>query len=156
MAQIYRVEGKGSATIHDVIFSTTPLSTPLPNSPKLRNLLRARKRLEKGLERCAESLLSLKAYLGTLNAQHLDVSQLSQIMAGYDAAAEELDEKSIDLEEKLSALLVEIEAEQQLSATTAGNHSLATNIGVDLVIAVDGDVEIVLIYGNKIPYLLRL
>lgn len=86
--------------------------------------------------------MSLKAYLGTLNVQHLQVSQLSQIMEGYDTAAEQLDDKSLDLEEQLLALKTEIKAEQLKPTPTR------TNVGIDLVTTVDGDIEIVLIYGK--------
>lgn len=58
----------------------------------------------------------------------------------YDTAAKQFDDKSLDLEEQLSALNIEIKTEQWKPVPTR-NHALRTNVGIDLVATVDGDIE---------------
>jgi uncharacterized phage infection (PIP) family protein YhgE len=143
------VEGKGSATIHDVIFSMTPrITSVVPQSSMLKDLQHERKRLQKAFERCTESLSSLKAYLRTLNVQHLQISQLSEIMESYDAAAEQLDDKSLDLEEQISVMNAKIKVEQLKPAAPSENNNLKKSVGIDLSATVDGEIEITLMYGK--------
>lgn len=73
-------------------------------------------------------------------------------MADYDATAEQLDERTLELEQKLSDIEEEIDAERvKLRGTTVDKKlNLRATIGVFADSA--GEVEIVLIYGMSQTY----
>lgn len=101
----------------------------------------------KALQRCKKSIESVEAYLATLNVQHIDMAKLSQVVVDYDATAEQLDERTLELEQKLSDIEEEVDAEPaKLRGTTVDKKlNLRATIGVFADSA--GEVEIVLIYG---------
>ncbi|KAF9465719.1 hypothetical protein BDZ94DRAFT_1320020 [Collybia nuda] len=64
-------------------------------------------------------------------------------MESYNAAAEQLDDKSLSLEEQISAINSEIKAEQRRPAP-GGDDLLRTNIEIDLAAEASGDIEMIL------------
>lgn len=148
----FRVEGRGAATIHDVTISNIPEPDTSSTSPTLKILQAKKDRTLKALQRCKKSIESVEAYLATLNIQHIETAKLSQVVADYDATAEQLDERTLELEQKLSDIEEEIDAERvKLRGTTVDKKlNLRATIGVFADSA--GEVEIVLIYGMSQTY----
>lgn len=143
------MEGKGLATIHDVII--TMATNPQSNSSKslaLINLLRKRTRTEKALERCLEAQSSLKAYLRTLNTQYINAQELSKIIEEYEKVSEQLDDKVLDIQEQLELVIEEIKQETKLQEPNSGDK-LRTCVGIDLFATSGGQIEIILIYGKN-------
>lgn len=137
-----------------MIVSQTP-TTPASKSKSelLDSLLRKRARTEKALVRCKDALSALKAYFGTLNAQHVGVLVLPNMMESYDAAAEPWDDKALDLEEQLARVKEEIAEEQARLQKPHGEDELRTRVGIDLSAAFEGEVEITLTYGEQFQIL---
>ncbi|KAJ2931799.1 hypothetical protein H1R20_g5297, partial [Candolleomyces eurysporus] len=91
--QLFRVEGRGVATIHDVTLVTAERPPSPTTSHKLQALEVDHDKTVKALARAEKALSSLQTYLKSLNSQHLDVTKLQSIIDNYDAAAETLDDK---------------------------------------------------------------
>ncbi|KAF5374163.1 hypothetical protein D9615_008847 [Tricholomella constricta] len=142
-----RVEGRGAATIHDVTISHIPAPEAPTTSAALSTLLSKRERTLKALERCKKSMASLNSYLATLHVQHIDTAQLGKVVKEYDAAAEELDDRMLELEGQLKGMDKEVEEEKAKLAGPKRNDKLNIRAVVGVFADVEGEVEIALIYA---------
>lgn len=143
----FRVEGRGAATIHDVTISDIPQPDVLSTSPALKALQAKKQRTSKALQRCLKSIQSVEAYLGTLSVQHIDMAKIGQVVADYDVTAGQLDEQLLELEQQLSDIGEEIDAERAKLQRTTVNEKLNLRAAIGVFAESEGEVEIALIYG---------
>ena len=143
-----RVEGRGAATIHDVTISTiTP--PPIPTtSLLLEELLSKQKRVEKALARTIKSLGSLETYLYSVNAEHLQVTKLQEVVEQYDSTAAGLDEKVTRLEKELKETEEAIKKERKCLAGPTGNEKLNLKVTIGVFADSEEEIKIALIYGK--------
>jgi peptidoglycan hydrolase CwlO-like protein len=145
-----RVEGRGTATIHDVTISNI-VPPPAPTtSPTLTGLLAKQKQTEKALARANKSLDSLQTYLQSVNTGHVDVTKLHDIVRHYDETAEGLDDRVTKLEDELEELATAITAEQEKLSGPTGNQKLNLRASIGVFADSEGEVKIALIYGTFI------
>jgi DNA repair exonuclease SbcCD ATPase subunit len=142
-----RVEGRGTATIHDVTISKIVPPPIATTSAALTSLLAQQKQSEKALARAQKSLTSLETYLESVNSAHVNVSKLEDVVHHYDATAEELDNKVTKLEEQLEELKTAMKAEQAKLSGPTGNEKLDLRARISVFADFEGEVKIALIYG---------
>ncbi|KAF8148209.1 hypothetical protein B0H34DRAFT_669000 [Crassisporium funariophilum] len=142
-----RVEGRGSATIHDVTISTIVPPPALTSSDALVALCAKEKRLEKALERTKKSLASLETYLESLNVEHLKVTQLREVVKNYDETGEELDDKVTELEKELLETTAAIKEERLKISGPSGNEKLNLKASIGVFADFEGEIKIALIYA---------
>jgi hypothetical protein len=132
------------------------MSTPtIPSSSAiLEDLLSKKEWNEKALERCKKSLVSLEGYLSSMNVQHVDVTEVAKVMDNYDAVGQKLDEKVTELERVIKGIEKEISSERgRLAGPSRTNHQLTLQATISVFAELEGDVEIVLLYGKRpIPF----
>lgn len=145
------MEGRGAATIYDVTISKTPLPLAVSTSETLTALLTEREKTTKTLERCKQSISALKAYLATLNVQHVDAAQLAKLMESYDSTGEVLDDKASKLQKELNAIDTKIQEERSKLSGPESNTQLQMQATIGVFAEAAGEIEIVLIYGRLIP-----
>ncbi|KAJ7480596.1 hypothetical protein FB451DRAFT_1556197 [Mycena latifolia] len=142
-----RVEGRGSATIHDVTVSKA-IGEHVPTaSPELTALLSKRETIANALARCDKSLAALEQYLNSLTVEHLEVSQLESVMERYDSAGATLDARKSDLVEQLRAIDADVALERARITVPHENDKLHVKATVGVFAEKSGDVEIALIYA---------
>ncbi|KAK0467076.1 uncharacterized protein EV420DRAFT_1507065 [Desarmillaria tabescens] len=147
-SQSLRVEGRGPATIHDVVLSTIPPPPIATTSAKLVDLQDKRDQLQKALGRVRKALGSLESYLGTMNVQYIDPTTLTAVVDNYDSAAEKLDDRVSKLEKELKDTEDAIRTEQvALSSPPEANSLLKHRVSVGVFADSGGEVEIILIYA---------
>lgn len=142
-----RVEGHGAATIHDVSISWMPPSSPPKNSPALTALLAQREKTLKALERCKKSLEALRGYMATIRAQYVEASQLGKVIKEFDTAAEEWDDRNLELDTQLADVDKEIEKERVKLAGPKRNDKLNLRATIGVFADVEDEVEMSLIYA---------
>ena len=142
------MEGRGAATIHEVVVSKLPQAPIVSASPTLAGLLHKKERTQKALERCEKSLASLETYLGTLNVQSIDVSQIGHVMKSFDTEGEKLDDKVLELGQQLRTIENEIKVERESLTGPSKNDKLGLQAAIGIFAASEGEVEIALIYGE--------
>ncbi|KAF5374158.1 hypothetical protein D9615_008861 [Tricholomella constricta] len=143
-----RIEGRGTAIIHDVTISRIfhPRRVPV-TSPALSALLSKKDEIAKALERCKKSISSLESYLATMHIQHIDMSQIGKVLTEYDATAEKLDKRMLYLEKELAAVEKEIGDERKNLSAKAHNEQLNIRTVIGIFAEIEGEVEIALIYA---------
>ncbi|TDL13136.1 hypothetical protein BD410DRAFT_833371, partial [Rickenella mellea] len=141
------VEGRGAATIHDVTVSYTPTPPAVTTSPALNASLLKKERTQKAIERCKKSLASLETYIGTLNVERIDVSQIGSAVDKYDTEATKLDDKLLDLEKQLQEADQEIQDERKKLTGPGRNVQLGLQASIGVFAELEGEVEIALIYA---------
>ena len=140
------MEGRGAATIHDVTLSNIPQAKRV-SSAQLEELVTEKNLAEKGLVRCKKGLASLETYISSINAQHTDVADLDMVIEHYDKAAEKLDKKIIGLEKTIKKISEDIEKERTELEGSPIDAKLGLRAAIGVFAAVEGQVEIALIYG---------
>ncbi|KAG6807773.1 hypothetical protein H0H87_000966 [Tephrocybe sp. NHM501043] len=143
-----RVEGRGSATIHDVSVSNVPRLSPPTTSSTISSLNSKRERTTKALERCKKSIDSLERYLATMDVKTIDVTQVRQVVKEYEATAEELDNRALDLEAQLLEIEEQLAEERARLGASSPTSTLNKRAVIGVFADVEGEVEIVLIYGK--------
>lgn len=147
-AQSLRVEGRGNATIHDVVLSAIPRPPVASTSAKLVDLQNKRDQLQKALGRVKKALESIESYLKTMNMQSVNPNNLTAVVENYDSAAEKLDDRVLTLEKELKDIEDAIRAEQLvLSSPPEANSLLKQRVSVGVFAGTGGEVELVLIYA---------
>jgi hypothetical protein len=126
-----------------------PTPTITSSSGILEDLLSKKEWNEKALERCKKSLVSLEGYLSSLNVQHVDVTEVAKVMDNYDAVGQKLDEKVTELERIIKGIEKEIASERgRLAGPSRTNSQLTLQATTSVFAELEGDVEIVLLYGK--------
>ncbi|PPQ75228.1 hypothetical protein CVT24_007655 [Panaeolus cyanescens] len=145
----FRVEGRGAATIHDVTLSYVPRPPVQTTSATLEELLRSKKRIEKALDRASRSIASLETYLSSVNAQHLDVTKLADVVKNYEETASELDDKVTKLETEKQDVEKKIRTETEKLRSETGEYNEKLNMKASIGIFADfeGEIKIAFIYA---------
>ena len=143
-----RVEGRGAATIHDVTISNIPTPAPPTTSLALDALMHKKDLALKAQERCQKSRASLKSYLDSLRVQHISMSQLGQSVDDYDATAEKLDLRALDLQKQLKDIDKEAAVERAKLTESNFNEKLSLRAAIGLFVESGDEVEMALIYGE--------
>lgn len=108
---VFRVEGRGSGTIYDVSVVYAHPMKPLTTSEILTSL-DTKEELQLTISRCKRCLDGLEKYLDTLNAQHVDVTQLLTIMETYETTTKTYEIRIIALEQELMKIKNKIAEER--------------------------------------------
>ena len=87
----------------------------------MKELLDRKRRTEKACERAKKSLTALETYLGSLKIEHLEASNLREVVNSYDTAAEELDNKMSELTNVLTETDEAISVEKRRLSGPVGN-----------------------------------
>ena len=147
---VYRVEGRGPATIHDVNLTTTKAESKSPTSPELEDLLLKKSRTEKALERCTKSIAALEGFLDSVKAEFVKSGELVEVMKDYDASAGQLEDKSTVLKKELDGLEEKIREEQKKVAPK-NRDDLGYRVSVGVNAQSASEVDLVVIYGTQRP-----
>jgi peptidoglycan hydrolase CwlO-like protein len=149
LTELPRVEGRGSATIHDVTVSKITPPTVSTTSATLFALLARQKRVEKALARTLKSISSLETYLSSVSSEHLEVSKLKEVVQSYDSTAQELDEKVIKLEEEIEVIKEAILEEKNKLAGPSENEKLNLQAMIGVFVESEGEIKFALVYGAR-------
>ncbi|RDB15252.1 Protein F37C4.5 [Hypsizygus marmoreus] len=141
-----RIEGRGTITIHDVAISQIR-SISRSMSPTLIALLTNEERIDKALERCKKSLTSLESYLTSAQVQHINISELRNVLKEYNDTAEELDNRVLELERELSDTQKKIGEERVKQAANNRSEKLNMRATVGIFVESSGEVELVFTYA---------
>ncbi|KAF8877365.1 hypothetical protein BD779DRAFT_1677356 [Infundibulicybe gibba] len=144
-----RVEGRGSATIHDVTMSETPAKEAPSTSPAFEALEVKRSRTKNALDRCNELLASLGSYLGTAHVKHIAANDLGSFIDNYTTTCERLDERVIELRQELEAIDADLKVARDALGIAQENELLRQQVAISVFAEVGGDVEVVLIYAVR-------
>jgi hypothetical protein len=149
-----RLEGRGPATIHDVVVILEPVPPKIETSPDLDALVTRREHSTKELERCKTLRDAIGTYLATLHVQHVSVNQLEETVQGCDSAAGKLDDKAINLEKELKLIDEQIKEEKQKDKAKQNDklRFLRKVVSLSLFVQKECTVEIVLTYGESVSY----
>ncbi|KAG6811234.1 hypothetical protein H0H92_008404 [Tricholoma furcatifolium] len=146
-----RVEGRGSATIHDVAVSTNrrPAPPPPTTSPVLSSLAVKKEKSTKALQRAKKSLVTLEAYMDSMDTKTIPVTQVREVIEEYNTTAEDLDNRVLGLEAELRDIEEESKSERErlVLNTSRPNDKLNTRAVIGVFADVEGEVEIILIYA---------
>lgn len=152
---LFRVEGRGDATIHDVTVQATPVPPKQDTSDKLKSLQESREKVTKALERCKKSIQALESFLGSMNVQHVDHGNLDNVLGAYSKNGEKLDDEQSKLQKELDSLNAEIQEEQAYLSGPSTNERLGLQASIGVFAEVAGKVEIAVIYGaSKTPIII--
>ena len=146
-----RVEGRGTATIHDVTISTIVPPPTATTSEILSDLQTKRKQTEKAIARTRKALASLEKYIGSLNTHHVDVTKLGDVVQNYETTAASQDDRIMELEDNLKALEESIKKETEKLSGPTGNEKLNLKATIGVFADLEGEVNIALIYGGYRP-----
>ena len=144
---ILSVEGRGSATIHDVTISEIS-PQPIPTvSDTLKDLIAQQTKLEKALARNNKALKALEHYLESVKANVLPPAQLKDLVDSYETTAAGLDDQITKIEAELSETNKAMEEEKKKLAAPNDNPKLRRKASIGVFAAKEGLVKISLIYG---------
>ncbi|KJA24214.1 hypothetical protein HYPSUDRAFT_136419 [Hypholoma sublateritium FD-334 SS-4] len=110
-----RVEGRGNASIHDVVISKTPISSNPPawRTGSLRVQERKEQELKNQIASAKHARSTLDTYLSTLNAENVAFSQLGDRFADHALLARNLDNNILDLVHELADLTASSKAQNK-------------------------------------------
>ncbi|PPR01511.1 hypothetical protein CVT24_001881 [Panaeolus cyanescens] len=148
----FRVEGHGSATIHDVTLSPITVSQPVADvsSQALEDLIMSKKRIQDALGRNQRSLRSLDACLSSAHERYPDLTKLSEIVRAYESAAAELEDSVLELDTRKKDIEKQIQAETaRLAGTgrTQVNQSLNIKAMIGVFAESQHEIELALHYA---------
>ncbi|KDQ13205.1 hypothetical protein BOTBODRAFT_133795 [Botryobasidium botryosum FD-172 SS1] len=140
-----RVEGRGSATIHDVTISTTPSNEE--SFPELEALKSEKKVIESSQYRVSKRLEALESFLTTLSAKGNSIAQVTEVLTGYETEAAALQNQSYDLDRRLTELDRRVGEEENRTRIQSPSGELNKQVTVAIFARAEGPVELVLIYA---------
>lgn len=149
MTNVYRVDGRGPCTIHEVSISEIPVAPPVTTSDNLEDLAKQKTRLEKALKRCQKAVAAVDSFQNSLDVRHIKADDLANVQRGVEVVSEELDVKQLDLEEKIGAVAREIEEERKALGEVREDNELRQRVSITVVAEKECDVEIALVYGQS-------
>jgi hypothetical protein len=79
--------------------------------------------------------------------QHIDVTALAKVMENYDTTGAALDEKVLGLEKTLKSIDDQLVVERKNLTGPSVNNKLGQRATIGVFADVEGEVEMVLIYG---------
>ncbi|KAG6887828.1 hypothetical protein C0992_010561 [Termitomyces sp. T32_za158] len=149
ITRVFKVEGRGAATIHDVTVSNIDDPQSSATSSTIQELTSKQAKTTKALERCKTAISSLESYLATMDVKTIDVGSVRQVVKEYDTTAEELDNRVLELEAQLEDIGEELDKERASLNGPKPNDKLRKRVVVGVFADVEREVEIVLIYGGS-------
>ncbi|TFK24420.1 hypothetical protein FA15DRAFT_669652 [Coprinopsis marcescibilis] len=146
-----RVDGHGSATIHDVTISPTP---PKPHavltSPTLEELRAKKTSIENAKERAKNASEFLVTYISRQDPPQIDPGKLQDIIDNYESASHKLDERLTKLRAEKRRVSGEIcEEEERIRsnhAATATSGMLNNRVTISMCADAECPVELELRY----------
>ncbi|KAF8802151.1 hypothetical protein BYT27DRAFT_7197229 [Phlegmacium glaucopus] len=144
-----RVEGRGACTIHEVAISKAPAPT-VKSSAKLKDLRKEESRVQKALDRKIKAIKAISSFYNSLTVDQVDAIELVETTKQLESVHGEVDDKLLNLEEKLEVLQQQIKDEcQTLDDEVKGKKhgQLGKCASITIVTEKDIDVDMVLIYG---------
>ena len=142
------MEGRGSATIHDVTLGDIPTPPVESRSDELDSLNAEHEIVSKARERTVRAIAALGTYLDSLDIQHLDPGKLTTVLESYDSSGKRLDEALIGQDKKLKDLSERIEEETNRLKKPSGDVRLRKQVTVGVFADSEADVEVAVIYGT--------
>lgn len=141
-----RVEGKGTATIHDVT-TTSKYQPGTPSaSPRLKEFAARRQPLNEAMERARKRLGTLNNYLDRVSTEHTSAVQLRDILNLYEEEAEKLQGRMKDIQSELELVTISEKEELKAHPPTSGRWIYGATIG--LFVPDTTSLEIILTYGS--------
>ena len=147
-----RVEGRGSATIHDVTLGDIPAPPVESRSEELDALNAEHEIVTKARERTVRAIAGLGTYLDSLDIQHLDPGKLTAVLESYDSSGKRLDEALIGQDKMLKDLSERIKEETKRLKKPSGDVRLRKQVTVGVFADSEADVEVAVIYGKPALY----
>ncbi|KAF5315031.1 hypothetical protein D9619_007471 [Psilocybe cf. subviscida] len=144
-----RVEGRGACIIHEVSISQIPVQVPTIASPKLSSLLAQHTSLEKARTRTNKAITAISSYQGSFGANTIEVKDLGAATIAAESVASQLDDKLVEIEDKLAVLGKEIAEERKTLGETKENKELRQRVTVMVFAEKECEVELVLVYGVR-------
>ncbi|KAJ8461902.1 hypothetical protein ONZ45_g18128 [Pleurotus djamor] len=143
-----RVEGRGSAVIHDVTVASAIREPVLHTSEVLSNLYLKTKRAEQEVARCEAAASSLEQFFHALTPGQVEVTKLHTYMETFEDEARKIDERLLLVRQELDGLRVQIAIEEsRLRSLSCSVPELSINVSVVVFADDEGEAEISLIYG---------
>ncbi|THU90877.1 hypothetical protein K435DRAFT_968434 [Dendrothele bispora CBS 962.96] len=144
-----RVEGRGTALIHDVSVSEVPPEPRKKTSPVLEDLRSKKSLVEKALVRCGVNTRTLKLYMENLSFNTTETTGLQDIINQHNEMGGKIDKEELELEKQLKTI-EDIETEKR---DLAGNALADTNplmkkkVSISLFSEKEALIEVVLTYA---------
>lgn len=143
------MEGKGAGTIHDVSVAYAPAISPPTTSDDLTTLLTQKEEHERAIKRCRKCLAGLESYLNSMDVNHIETSNLTDVVDNYEAVAGRLDSRLLSLEKDLRNVNAEIDSERRhLQDVGKGNPKLRKVATIGFMAEESGTVQMQLTYGE--------
>lgn len=145
------MEGKGSATIHDVTVTLVPIEHVSSTSETLQTLQDEAERVSHSLTRAQNAISSLESYLKSFTASSVNANLLGEQIDNYEAVGERLDDRVMALKKEQAQLAKKIQEENHriiVANAAQGDVMTRTKVIVGVFADVAGSVELVLIYGE--------
>jgi len=139
------VEGKGTATIHDVTPTSKHQPGKLSDSPRLKELAAQRQKLNEAMERAKKRLGTLNSYLDRVSTEHTSVVQLRDILNLYEEEAEKLQGRMKEIQSDLELVTKSEKDENAAHPPTIARWVYGASIG--LFVPEAGALEIMVTYG---------
>lgn len=143
------MEGRGSATIHDVTLSKAGPRPPfvVTPTPELNGIEVEYSKVKKALARAESALRGLEGFLNSLSTGKVDVAELASVVAAFDRETGKLDSRVLELEAEAARLKqARDELVEQLSGPPI-DDTLSLNASIGIHADVEGEVEVALLYG---------
>ena len=143
------MEGRGNASIHDVVISKTPLSNDTQAQSVTSSAVPKRKQqeLQNQIASAKHARSTLDAYLGTFNAENVAMSELSDRFASHALLARKLDNDILDLEHELTDLTESSKTSEVITEKEDATH-LPWQVAINVWAQADAEeAEILIIYG---------
>lgn len=116
-------------------------------SAKLTSLTKDKARLEKALTRCKTCISAVQQFQNSLSTRHVTADRLGNVGRGSEAVAAQLDDKLLQLEDKIDEVAIEIQEEKKLLGTLDEDDKLRKRVSITIVADKSCEVEVVLVYG---------
>ncbi|KAH8810143.1 hypothetical protein DL96DRAFT_554607 [Flagelloscypha sp. PMI_526] len=144
-----RVEGRGNATIQEVVSGSMPSQYMPHTTPLLTELQRKKRRLDKALVRAKSAVQSLETYIGSITADKNSYGDINGIVSTFEDQSGSLDEKIIDLEDEIAVVNSEITTERTTMSRPQDNAQLRMKATVTLLCEeqTEQDIQLLLTYG---------
>ncbi|TFK38963.1 mucoidy inhibitor A [Crucibulum laeve] len=142
-----RVEGRGSATIHDVTVTNAPRSSTTFTSPTIEALQRKEQEVFQTLDSARQSRDFLSTYLSNRNNHPIALDELETIIERYAAMTSNLDNKILDLRNERKALEEEITEARKALQASKPHARLGLQASIGIFAKTEGRIKILLIYA---------
>ncbi|KZV96559.1 hypothetical protein EXIGLDRAFT_833529 [Exidia glandulosa HHB12029] len=141
-----RVDGIGSATVFDVVYSSPPPTVDSAENETLKALEKKRSALEAEKDSLTQQVTVLSDYAKTLNAKDTDASKLMTFLDLFSEKKLKLNEALVAVDDKIAAVEAEIRDEQLSSHEDVESQKRGVKITIVVLSEADGEAELSLTY----------